>query len=166
MIVEFAVRAGQGEPSGFDRGDMVWSGGRGEASSVGHVPDQGMMIYLAVPELLDSLSGLVARRSRNASFTAVDSSFGLDFRVTKAGVGITSRSGSGPGLVARVSRIELGDAVLAAAEELERRSLAGVGSGDGVVSAYRAALDRFRLIVWADRLGLDQLGGVRGGMPR
>lgn len=66
--VKFSVRAGQGEPSGFDLGDILVEGERGAANSGGHVPDQGMMIYPSVTLLLDSLRMLFSgRRSRSHS---------------------------------------------------------------------------------------------------
>ncbi|WP_327414618.1 hypothetical protein [Streptomyces sp. NBC_01233] len=142
MIVKFTVRADQGEPSGFDRGDIVCSGPLGEASSVGQVPDQGMMLYLSVPELLDSLAGLLTRRSVSASFAAIDSSFRLDFRTTRKT--ITVKGGSGP--VAHVSHAELAEAVLSAAEELASRHLAPPHPEHHASDDYLAALKRFQLV--------------------
>ncbi|MEU9234608.1 putative T7SS-secreted protein [Streptomyces subrutilus] len=149
MIVKFTVRPGQGDPSGFDLGDMHWSGDLGEASSAGHTPDQGMMIYLSVPELLDSLGQLLARRSSNASFSGSDSPFGLNFRTIKKAVSVTGRSGP----VARVGHAELALAVLSAAEELASDHLVSVPAQDHVTNDYQAALDRFRLAVRATQQG-------------
>ncbi|MER6448840.1 hypothetical protein [Streptomyces venezuelae] len=143
MIVKFTVRPGQGDPSGFDLGDMLWSGELGEASSVGHVPDQGMMLYLSVPDLLDSLTMLLTRRSTNASFTGIDSSFRLDFRTTKKTVTVKGRSGP----VAQVSHTELAETVLSAAEELAGRHLAPPPPEDHASDDYLAALKRFQQVV-------------------
>ncbi|MEV6057592.1 hypothetical protein [Streptomyces sp. NPDC052107] len=53
ITFQFTVRPGQGDPHGFDMGDMVVTGDFDAVDSVGHVPDQGMMIYLSVVQLLD-----------------------------------------------------------------------------------------------------------------
>ncbi|WP_030706755.1 hypothetical protein [Streptomyces sp. NRRL F-2580] len=140
MIVTFTVRSGQGEPSAFDRGDIVFSGELGEASSVGHVPDQGMMLFLAVPDLLDSLVALLGRRSTSASFTGIGSAYRLDFHTKKQTVTVKGRSGP----VAQVSHAELAGAVLSAAEELASRHLAPPPPGDPAADDYAAALNRFR----------------------
>lgn len=55
ITVQFTVRPGQGDVSGFDLGDMAVTGDFGTADSVGRAPDQGMMIYLSVVQLPDSL---------------------------------------------------------------------------------------------------------------
>ncbi|MER5416814.1 hypothetical protein OG280_22455 [Streptomyces virginiae] len=120
---------------------MSWRGELGEATSVGWVPDQGMMIWISVTDLLDSLHGLLTGRSDNASFGGVDSSFSISFRATKTAVGVRGRCGP----VARVGRAELAEAVLSAAEELASRHLCAVPRRDGVTHDYMSALDRFRL---------------------
>ncbi|WP_327735903.1 hypothetical protein OG749_21005 [Streptomyces nojiriensis] len=141
MIVRFSLRPDQGDPSGFDLGDMSWRGELGEAGSAGHVPDQGMMIWISVTDLLDSLHMLLTGRSGNVSFTGVNCSFSLNFRATKKGVSVRGRSGP----VARVGPAELAEAVLSAAEELASRHLSAVPLRDGVTGDYLSALDRFRL---------------------
>ncbi|MFF1446649.1 hypothetical protein ACFVYF_00550 [Streptomyces sp. NPDC058274] len=55
ITVQFAVHPGQGAPSGFDLGDIFVTGDLDTADSSGHAPDQGMMIYLSVTQLLDGL---------------------------------------------------------------------------------------------------------------
>lgn len=141
MIVKFTVRPDQGDPSGFDLGDMLWAGELGEASSVGHVPDQGMMLYLSVPDLLDSLTMLLSRRSTNASFTGIDSSFRLDFRTTKKTVTVKGRSGP----VAQISHAELAETVLSAAEELASRTSHRLPE-DHASDDYLTALKRFQQV--------------------
>lgn len=140
MIVQFTVRSGQGDPSGFDLGDMFWSGDLGEASSAGHVPDQGMMIYLSVTQLLDCLHGLLNGEATTVSFNGIDTSFALDFRMVKRGIKVASRSEP----VALTSRAELATTVLSAAEELARATLSALPRHDGARDDYEAALNRFR----------------------
>ncbi|MFE9929910.1 hypothetical protein [Streptomyces sp. NPDC005533] len=140
MIVKFTLRPDQGDPSGFELGDMRWSGELGKATSVGHVPDQGMMIHLSVVLLLDCLRKLVQGRTTTASFVGAGSSFQLTFRATKAGVGVTSASGR----LALLSRTVLAAAVLRAAEELADSTLEALPAPDGVRDDYTAALDEFR----------------------
>ncbi|MEV0409961.1 hypothetical protein AB0I68_03895 [Streptomyces sp. NPDC050448] len=140
MIAEFTVRPNQGDPSGFDLGDMLWRGELGEASSAGHTPDQGMMIYVSVTQLLDCVSETLTGRAKTASFTGADTSFGLTFRSTKKGISVTSRLGP----VALVSTATLAQTTLSAAEELARSHLDSLPS-DGVRDDYLAALESFRL---------------------
>ncbi|OLZ60737.1 hypothetical protein AV521_44790 [Streptomyces sp. IMTB 2501] len=66
ITVQFTVRPGQGDASGFDLGDMTVTGDLGTADSAGHVPDQGMMIYLSVVQLLDSLGDFLRGNARVA----------------------------------------------------------------------------------------------------
>ncbi|MFB6561934.1 hypothetical protein ACFCYH_24180 [Streptomyces sp. NPDC056400] len=120
---------------------MSWRGELGEATSVGHVPDQGMMIWISLTDLLDSLHRLLTGRSGHVSFIGADCSFSLTFRATKRGVSVRGRSGP----VARVGPAELAVAVLSAAEELASRHLSAVPLRDGVTHDYGSALDRFRL---------------------
>lgn len=85
ITMKFLVRPGQGEPSGFDLGDIFCEGDSGAAESVGHIPDQGMMIYLSVTLLLDSIGALITGERKVISFTGSDTSFRLDFKRDKKG---------------------------------------------------------------------------------
>ncbi|WP_329571206.1 hypothetical protein [Streptomyces sp. NBC_01361] len=114
ITVQFTVRPDQGEPSGFDLGDMSVTGDLGTADSAGHTPDQGMMIYLSVTQLLDSLGDFLRGDAGTLAFTGVDTSFGLVFRRTRKGLSVASKVG----VVARASAPELGEAVLRAADRL------------------------------------------------
>ncbi|MBT2456502.1 hypothetical protein [Streptomyces sp. ISL-86] len=141
MIAEFTVRQNQGDPSGFDLGDMFWRGELGEANSAGHEPDQGMMIYISVTQLLDCLSEVLQGHAKATSFTGADTSFGLTFRSTNKGVSVAARSGP----VTLITPAELAQTALSAAEELARNHLESLPS-DGVRDDYLAALNSFRLI--------------------
>ncbi|MFI9060367.1 hypothetical protein ACIGQE_00630 [Streptomyces sp. NPDC053429] len=141
MIVKFTVRPGQGESSGFDLGDMLWTGELGEAHSAGQSPDQGMMIHVSVAQLLDCLREFLKGRTKTVSFTGADTSFQLTFTRTKKGISVTGPSGP----VSVLAPGELAETVLSAAEELAREHLDTLPF-DGVADDYLAALGAFRLI--------------------
>lgn len=93
-------RQGGDPASGFDLGDMRVTGEHGSVSSAGQKPSQSMMIYVALGELLEGLSRLAKASSGSYSFVGVDSSFGLDFALTRAGL-MTIKTGRGV-LIAQV----------------------------------------------------------------
>ncbi|MFE9369021.1 hypothetical protein ACFYM2_04485 [Streptomyces sp. NPDC006711] len=135
----FCVRPGQGTPSGFDLGDLVCEGHLGEASSVGHVPDQGMMIYLSVTQLLDDLGDFLTGAGKELTFTGVDTSFELVFRQGKKEISVAWNEG----VIARVSRGDLAESVAEAASELANSGLALLPLQDAVRVDYLAALHNF-----------------------
>ncbi|MCX4574172.1 hypothetical protein OHB41_13455 [Streptomyces sp. NBC_01571] len=139
ITVRFTVRPGQGDPSGFDLGDMSVAGDLGTADSAGRTPDRGMMIYLSVTQLLDSLPALLRGSVRTLAFTGVDTSFGLSFRRNKDGVSVSSEDG----VIARTTPDELASAVLGAAEALALT----LPTGDPAASDYADALAAFRPLV-------------------
>jgi hypothetical protein len=142
IAFKFTVRPGQGEASGFDLGDFVCMDSSESTSSIGHSPDQGMMIYLSVAHLMDGISPLLTGRSRNYRFIGVDSSFQLTFRLGRDGVSVASRSG----VFARTTRNELAVAILSAAEELGGTDLPQLPSGDAVKEDWIGSLKDFRKI--------------------
>ncbi|THA56361.1 hypothetical protein [Streptomyces sp. A1136] len=142
MLVQFTVRPGQGEASGFDLGDMQWTGELGESGSAGQSPDQGMMIYPSVTQLLDYLGNLFAGRTQVGVYTGTDTSFKLTFRRIKEGISVAGPSGP----LSLLPPDELAGTVLSAAEELARTHLGSLPS-DGVADDYLAALNDFRLLV-------------------
>ncbi|MGW2422431.1 hypothetical protein ACWC0C_24760 [Streptomyces sp. NPDC001709] len=139
MTVQFTVRPGQGDAHGFDMGDMTVTGDLGTADSAGHVPDQGMMIYISVVRLLDSLRGFLRGDARVLSFTGADTSFGLVVRRTKDGLSVAGENG----VVARTTAPELASAVLHAAEALGR----GLPPHDTVRFDWESAIADFRPLV-------------------
>ena len=150
IAVQFTVRPGQGDASGFDLGDMTVTGDLGAADSAGHVPDQGMMIYLSVVQLLDSLGDFLRGNARVLSFIGADTSFGLVVRRTKNGLSV---AGDGD-VVARTTAPELATAVMHAAEDLGRN----LPPRDTVASDWEAALAEFRPLVSGGR----RVSGWRG----
>ncbi len=79
--IEFQfIRCDDGAVSGFDLGDIVVQGRESTCSSRGHSPDQSMMIYIALSELLGGVLRLCASKSKGSwTFVGADSSFGLVF---------------------------------------------------------------------------------------
>ncbi|MEU9010993.1 hypothetical protein AB0D12_14670 [Streptomyces sp. NPDC048479] len=147
--IMFSVRPGQGEPSGFDLGDIVCEGGLGQAGSSGHIPDQGMMIYPSVTLLLDSLAALLNGRDRMLNFTGVDTSFGIAFRRSNKEISISSRNK----LIAKASQDELARAVFLAADELAASGLAQLPEHDPARTDYLAALNDFRALAEGSTTG-------------
>jgi hypothetical protein len=139
ITVQFTVRPGQGDPSGFDLGDMSVTGDLGTADSAGRTPDQGMMIHLSVVQLLDGLGTFLRGGDRVFTFTGVDTSFTLVVRRTKDGLSVASRDG----VIARTTPAELASAVLRAAESLSRT----LPSEDPVAADYEDSLAAFRTLV-------------------
>ncbi|MEE1817912.1 hypothetical protein PUR59_23185 [Streptomyces sp. SP18ES09] len=139
--MSFTVRPEQGEPSDFDLGDIVCEGESGTLGSAGHVPDQGMMIYLSVALLLDSLRPLLAGERKTVSFVGTDSSFRLDFRRERRGVVAVAVNGTAVG---KCTPEELADAVLRALHELDEQSLSALPAESGARSDLFASAERFR----------------------
>ncbi|MFI1397564.1 hypothetical protein [Streptomyces sp. NPDC020681] len=144
ISVQFSVRPDQGDPSGFDLGDMALTGGLGSAGSVGHTPDQGMMIHLSVTLLLDNLAELMKTGAKLLDFTGIDTSFGISFREDRAGI-ITVSAENRP--LTKVTQGELAGAVFAAAQELAAGSVLKLPERDSARADYFAALDGFRPLV-------------------
>ncbi|MEU6218862.1 hypothetical protein ABZ845_15265 [Streptomyces sp. NPDC047022] len=136
ITFQFTVWPDQGDASGFDMGDMVVTGEFGRVDSAGHVPDQGMMIYVTVVELLDGLRDFLRGNARVLSFYGTDTSFNLVVRRNKNGLSIAGDNG----IVARTTTPELVTALLQAAEDLG----GGLPLEDTVRSDWEGALARFR----------------------
>ncbi|MFE1448043.1 hypothetical protein [Streptomyces olivaceoviridis] len=139
ITVQFTVRPGQGDASEFDLGDMTVTGDLGTADSAGHVPDQGMMIYPSVVQLLDSLGDFLRGNARVLTFTGADTSFSLVVRRTKDGLSVAGKDG----LVARTTAAEFTSAVMHATDDLGRN----LPPEDTVTSDWEAALAEFRPLV-------------------
>lgn len=137
----FTVRPDQGEASDFDLGDITCEGESGAAGSAGHVPDQGMMIYLSVPLLLDSLRPLLTGERKAVSFVGTDTSFRLDFKRDRKGVVSVSAKGTALG---KCSLEELADTVLQSALELEENLRSNLPAGGAASRDLASSLERFR----------------------
>ncbi|MFI1765786.1 hypothetical protein ACH41H_27535 [Streptomyces sp. NPDC020800] len=138
ITVRFTVRSGQGHAGGFDLGDMAVSGDLGPADSAGHVPDRGMMIYLSVVQLLDSLGHFLRGDARVLDFTGADTSFGLVVRRANDGLSVAGKGR----VVARTTARELASVVLCAVEDL---GLGRTPPPEGpITSDWEAALAAFR----------------------
>jgi hypothetical protein len=136
----FTVRPGQGDPSGFDLGDITCTGAQGSASSAGHVPDQGMMIYVAVADLVSGVHALLEGGRKRFDFVGTDSSFSLTFRKGNKSVSVAAANG----VIARTTEAELARALLTATEELERTGLSAVPDADPAKRDAATALAQLR----------------------
>ena len=66
--------------SGYELGHMSFAGEEGICTSRGKVPDQAMMICIAIVELLDGLRRFLAKGQVEYTFVGTDSSFSVQFR--------------------------------------------------------------------------------------
>ena len=66
--------------SGYELGHMSFAGEEGICTSRGRVPDQAMMICLAIVELLDGLGRFLSEGQLEYTFVGTDSSFSVQFR--------------------------------------------------------------------------------------
>jgi hypothetical protein len=142
IIFHFSRGADQGEPSGFDLGDITVSGDQGETTSEGHFPDQGMMIHLSLSLLLDQLASLHDTK-KAVEFIGVDSSFTIWFRHTKKGIGVYN---SRRALLGRTDMRELFTEALRAADEFAAAQLHLLPEDDAARRDLTASLQRFRRI--------------------
>ena len=138
-------RSESGPPHGFELGDMDVIGPAGSATSRGKIPDQGMMVYLAMVELLDRVRSVALEGGLGRyEFVGADSSFSLVFERTRKDrdrIAIRHRGV----LIGKVSPEELSraalDAVigfLAAANELPVEDPARVGIANALARFEQA----------------------------
>ncbi|MEU6019739.1 hypothetical protein ABZ826_39100, partial [Streptomyces sp. NPDC047515] len=130
-----------------DLGDMEIAADQWSVTSVGHTPDQGMMIFLSLVLLLDGLANLEGRHRGFFSFVAVDSSFRVDFRVRRRTVVLSHERR----VLARPSLPELLHAVSAAAEEFAARELPRLPTIDSGRQDMEASLAEFRQFLASTR---------------
>jgi hypothetical protein len=83
----FFLEASPGEPlSGYDLGHIEITNGSNTWTSLGKKPDQGMMVFPSIVELLDGLKGLLQFDGQEEfEWVGVDSSFSLSFQKDAAG---------------------------------------------------------------------------------
>ncbi|MEV6836185.1 hypothetical protein AB0N17_17005 [Streptomyces sp. NPDC051133] len=120
-------------------GGMVVTGDFGTVESAGHVPDQDMMIYLSVVQLLDGLREFLLGDDRVLSYVGADTSFNLVVRRNKEGLSVAGKNG----VIARTTAPELALAALHAAEDLDR----SLPPEDTVGFDWENAIADFRLLV-------------------
>ncbi|QXE34197.1 hypothetical protein KQY30_07755 [Streptomyces sp. GMY02] len=137
---KFSLRPDQGDPSGFDLGDVVVTGEGGMSTSAGQSPDQGMMIYLSVSLLLDQMANLVTSSSGSFEFVGADSSFALAFRMRGSVVETSGRDG----VVGAADSSEFVEELLRAAEEFAASELGGLPESDAVREDFSTSLLQFR----------------------
>lgn len=139
---QFVRDADQGEPSGFDLGDITVTGDQGSVTSRGHTPDQSMMVYLSVTQLLYNLT-LLHRTGKQQKFVGVDSSFTIWFQCTKKGVKVTS----GGVMIGHVQKTDLFREVIRAVDEFCAREIPALPESDVGRKDLLASLKEFRSLV-------------------
>ncbi|MCP2262648.1 hypothetical protein LX15_006390 [Streptoalloteichus tenebrarius] len=130
---------GQDPPGGYDLGDIEVIGGLGRLSSKGHVPDQGMMVFVAVSDLLDGLRGLLRRGGGSFAFVGADSSFSLSFALRKNRVVTTA----GRKKIDESETVEFIGAIRGAVENFMSRELSGLPADDPMRGDLVAAFEEF-----------------------
>jgi len=83
LDVEFALTQDvpPGPVSGLSRGNATLAGSGGRVTSAGRRPDQSMMIYIALVDLLDGLGDMLGPGGRRDwQWVGTDSSFVVDIR--------------------------------------------------------------------------------------
>jgi hypothetical protein len=134
MEFRFTRRPTGGPPHGFDLGDITVIGARGEVTSAGHQPDQGMMIYLSVTGLLDGLRSLLGAGRGTYEFVGVDSSFTLEFTLRRDQLTVRTKRTEIDSLPAR----DVISAVWSAARAIAADPLPeGDAAGNDVAAALR-----------------------------
>lgn len=88
--IELVVREDQGEPSGFDLGDVTLTGEQGTVSSAGRVPDQGVMIWITATGLVDGVRQLPDRGAADVRVAGIDSSFDIEFSARRGVVSVSA----------------------------------------------------------------------------
>lgn len=150
MDFEFSV-ADAPPPSGFDLGHMTLRGTDGTVSSCGRRPDQSMMIYLSLSQLLDGLRQLLERGRGTYSFGAVDSSFTLHFRLAKGGTLVTRSGGAGGPLIDRFPAAEAAADLAAAATDFTAGALPSLPPDDAGAQDLTGSLAEFTAAFGTDR---------------
>lgn len=72
-------RTEQDAAQGFDLGHVTVEGELGSHTSAGKNPDQALMIYLMIPELVFGVEALASARQRGVTCSGPDSAFELSF---------------------------------------------------------------------------------------
>jgi hypothetical protein len=126
--------------SGFELGHMTFAGQKGICSSRGRMPDQAMMLGIAIVELLDGLKRFLSGGAAEYTFIGTDSSFSVRFRKTK-GKRIAVQCGTT--LVDEVEAATLCRAILAGSETFFRQPGNQFPAGDPVLADLTSALEEF-----------------------
>ena len=106
LSFRFFLDAKSGKPlSGYDLGHVEIANGVSTWTSFGKKPDQGMMIFLSVVELLDGLKDFLQKENQTKfDWIGVDSSFSLIFQKNSAeDISVAA----GRELIAKVQALEL-----------------------------------------------------------
>ncbi|MET8622481.1 hypothetical protein ABZW30_01750 [Kitasatospora sp. NPDC004669] len=140
ITFNFSRRPSQGTPSGFDLGDIEISGDGSSVSSVGKLPDQGMMIFPSLSLLLDQVRQPVSSGRGTVEFCGVDSSFQVKFTVAKGVVTAVGEQGE----IGRMSVPDFIGALLAAVSSFSEGELSRLSEVDPVRDDLACAIADFR----------------------
>jgi len=93
LRIEFTLHELEDEIDGLSRGHMTIKGEYGMHSSMNQTPDQSMMIFLAISELLDGIRYLVNHPTREQyKFIGMDCSFSFTVKKKKNQILIIKKS--------------------------------------------------------------------------
>lgn len=85
------TRSQRAQASSLDLGHVAISGDRGAISSEDKCPDQAMMLYLSLPDLLSCALDVTVGGHDYAEFRGTDSSFFATFKRRKCGIEVGGR---------------------------------------------------------------------------
>ena len=144
--ISFTFERREGEPpSGFELGDLVVTTTTSSVSSKGRQPDAGMMVYLALVDLMNGISSLLTGDNRRYEFVGADSSFILLFIRSKTGT--TIRQGN-----TDLGTVDLGRLCEQLLADVDRfLAEHPLPPTDGVFHDVTTARERFRELVAATR---------------
>jgi hypothetical protein len=134
--------------TGLSRGNVTLTGEQGRVSSAGHTPDQSVLVFLAIVDLLDGLSVLLSRPHADEwEWIGHDSSFQVVFRRRDGRVAVEAM------------RQPIGDATDSELARAAWQATSGFAAehrlppSDLAYSDLRSALEEFhdRFLAWVDR---------------
>lgn len=127
--------------NGLNRGDMTISGSQGLATSKGKQPNQSMMIFLSIVELLDGIRRfMLTKDASNYRFVGADCSF--QFSATNL-EGDRIRLTSDQGIIDEVQTTEMIKAVWKGVSAFLSLYGASIRPDDPVADDLRSAADSF-----------------------
>jgi hypothetical protein len=126
--------------SGFDLGHMTFASEKGSCTSRGRMPDQAMMLAIAIVELLDGLRRFLAEKRSEYTFVGTDSSFSVRFCKAKGGR-IAVQCGTTQ--LGEVDATTLCRAVLSGAETFFRQPENELSKSDPALEDLTSAIEAF-----------------------
>lgn len=122
---------------------MEVAGEFGRASSRGHAPDQSMMIFIAVADLLYGLQTLIESLQGSFKFVGTDSSFSLNFIMKKGRI----RTSVSRGKIDESNASDVALAVWSATQDLVSQELHTLPEDDAARRDLVGAISKFSRLV-------------------